>query len=111
MPYTAFYVQKSYLENNRELLAKFTTALEKGIHYVKEHNEEEIAHVILPQFPDSSMNDLKSIVKRYKDYDSWLPNCFISEEIYKNLEDIMIDAGLINEYAPYNMLVQNLSNE
>ena len=110
-PYTAFYTQLSYFEENKEVLEKFTRALEKGIDYVKNHNEEEIATIIAPQFPDSSMNDLKTIVKRYKDYDSWLPNGFISEEIYKNLEDIMIDAELIDDYVPYDKLVRNISHE
>ncbi|MCI8467851.1 MAG: ABC transporter substrate-binding protein [Bacilli bacterium] len=111
VPYTAFYTQLSYFEENKEVLEKFTRALEKGIDYVKNHNEEEIATIIAPQFPDSSMNDLKTIVKRYKDYDSWLPNGFISEEIYKNLEDIMIDAELIDDYVPYDKLVRNISHE
>lgn len=111
VPYTAFYTQLSYFEENKDVLEKFTRALEKGIDYVKNHNEEEIATIIAPQFPDSSMNDLKTIVKRYKDYDSWLPNGFISEEIYKNLEDIMIDAKLIEDYVPYDKLVRNISHE
>ena len=111
VPYTAFYTQVSYWNDNKEVLEKLTRALEKGIRFVEEHNEEEIAKVIAPQFPDSSVNDLKTIVKRYKDYDSWLPNAFISEEIYKNLEDIMIDAGLIKEYVPYQDLVRNISHE
>ena len=111
VPYTAFYVQKSYMNENRETLEKFTKALERGIDYVKEHNPENIAKVIAPQFPDSSLNDLTIIVDRYKEYDSWLPNAYISEEIYQNLEDIMIDAELINEYVPYHELVQNISHE
>lgn len=111
VPYTAFYTQLSYFDEKKEILEKFTRALEKGIDYVKNHNEEEIANMIAPQFPDSSMNDLKAIVKRYKDYDSWLPNGFISEEIYKNLEDIMIDAELIQDYVPYDKLVRNISHE
>lgn len=111
VPYTAFYTQLSYYEENKEVLEKFTRALEKGIDFVKNHNEEEIAKIIAPQFPDSSMNDLKAIVKRYKDYDSWLPNGYISEEIYKNLEDIMIDAELIKDYVPYDKLVRNISHE
>lgn len=111
VPYTAFYTQVSYFEKNKEVLEKFVRALEKGITFVKDHDEEEIAKVISPQFPDSSVNDLKTIVKRYKDYDSWLPNTFISEEIYRNLEDIMLDAELIDEYVPYQDLVRNISHE
>lgn len=111
VPYTAFYAQKSYMNENKEVLKKFTKALEKGIDYVKENTPEDIAKVIAPQFPDSSLNDLATIVERYKEYDSWLPNAYISEEIYQNLEDIMIDAELIEEYVPYNELVQNISHE
>ena len=42
---------------------------------------------------------------------SLLPNGFISEEIYQNLEDIMIDAELIKDYVPYDKLVRNISHE
>ena len=111
VPYTAFYAQKSYFEENREVLEKFTKALEKGITFVKENSEEEIAKAIGAQFPDSSLNDLTKIVKRYKDADSWLPNAYISEDIYKNLENIMIDANLIQGYVPFDKLVQNISHE
>lgn len=111
VPYTAFYTQKNYLEANKELLEKFTKALEQGINFVKENTEEEIAKAIQPQFPDSSLNDLTVIVKRYKDADSWLPNAYINEDIYKNLESIMMDAKLITEYAPYDKLVYNFSHE
>jgi NitT/TauT family transport system substrate-binding protein len=111
VPYTAFYTQLSYFNEHKDILEKFTRALEKGIIYVKDHNEEEIAKVIAPQFPDSSVNNLKTIVKRYKDYDSWLPNGFISEEIFRNLEDIMLDNDLIKEYVPYDTLVRNISHE
>lgn len=111
VPYTAFYTQLSYFNEHKDILEKFTRALEKGIIYVKDHNEEEIAKVIAPQFPDSSVNNLKTILKRYKDYDSWLPNGFISEEIFRNLEDIMLDNDLIKEYVPYDTLVRNISHE
>ncbi len=47
----------------------------------------------------------------YKKYDSWLENPYISEDIYKNLENIMKDASLIETDVPYNALVNNLYND
>ncbi len=111
VPYTAFYARKSYLNNNIETIQNFTDAIKKGLEYVSNHSSEEIAKTILPQFPDISLSDLTKIVDNYKKYDSWLSTPFITEESYKNLEDIMMDAKLLDSYVPFNELVNNTFNE
>lgn len=108
VPYTAFYARKSYLKDNKETLIKFTNAINKGLEYVKENKPEKIAEVILPQFPDMSKNSLTTIIDRYKNYDSWLENPYITKESFENLEDIMIDADILTEYVPYDKLINNL---
>lgn len=109
MPYTAFYARKSYIKNNKNLIKSFNKAINKGLEYVATHSDKEIAEVILNQFPDTSLNDVEAIVKRYKDADSWLSDTTITEESYKNLEDIMIDNNLLDNYVPFNELVINLN--
>ncbi len=111
VPYTAFYTRKSYLENNKETLEGFTKAINKGLDYVKNNSAEDIAKVILPQFPEISLSDLETIVDNYKKYDSWMSSPFITEDSYKALEDIMIRANLLDEYVPFNKLINNLYNE
>lgn len=107
VPYTAFNARKSFINNNEDVIRKFTKALNKGIKYTLENNEAEIAKVILKQFPDSSLNDLSVIIKRYKDYDCFLDSTFISEKSFENLEDIMIDNDLLKSYVPYSDLIKN----
>ena len=107
VPYTAFNARKSFISNNEDVIRKFTKALNKGIKYTLENNETEIAKVILKQFPDSSLNDLSVIIKRYKDYDCFLDSTFISEKSFENLEDIMIDNDLLKSYVPYSDLIKN----
>ena len=107
VPYTAFFARKSYLDNNKDLIKRFRKAINKGLDYVKNHNEEEIANVIQKQFSDTSLNELKTIIKRYKDNDTWLDNTYISEESFKNLEDIMIKANLLDNNVDYNKLILN----
>jgi NitT/TauT family transport system substrate-binding protein len=109
MPYTAFYSRKSYIDDNKELLIGFNNAINRGLEYVYNHSDLEVANVILPQFPDTSLNDLEIIIKRYRDADSWLSNTTITEESYKNLEDIMIDNNLLDEYVPFEELVIDLN--
>ena len=111
VPYTAFKAKKSYIKNNKETIKNFNKAINEGLKYVKEHDEKDIANAIINQFPDSSINDVTTIVKRYKESDSWLENTFISEKSFKNLEDIMIKANLIKEYVPYKDLIININNE
>ena len=111
MPYTAFYTKKGYLEENKDLLERFSRAINKGLDYVQTHTARETAEVILPQFTDSSLDELEMFVARYKESDSWLSSTYIPEEYFKNLEDLMIENDLLEDYVPYDDLIYNFSNE
>lgn len=107
VPYTAFYARKSYIENNPDIIKKFIEAINKGIKFTLNNDSEIVAKTIINQFPDTSIKDLKIMIERYRDYDCWLNNPFVSEEIFKNLEDFLIDFKLLDKYVPYNDLVNN----
>lgn len=109
MPYTAFYARKSYFNDNTDKIKKFNAAINKGLDYVKNHSDIEIAKNILPQFPDNSLNDVELIVKRYREADSWLDNTTITEKSYKNLENIMINNNLLDDFVSFNDLVKDLN--
>lgn len=109
MPYTAFYARKSYIYNNEDTIRGFNRAINKGLNYVMNHSDKEVAEVVLKQFPDNSLKEIEVIVKRYRDADSWLNNTSISEESFRNLEDIMIDNELLEDYVNFNKLVIDLN--
>lgn len=111
MPYTAFNAKKSYIEKNRETLEAFTHAIAKGLEYCENSSSEDIANTIASQFRDTSINDLIEIVKRYKDADSWLSSPIVTETMFENLEDVMIDSDQIDEYVPFEDLVTNIIND
>ena len=111
MPYTAFYARKSYIDNNEEIINRFTKAINKGLEFTLNNDSNTVAKVILPQFPSISLDDLTKIVENYKNADSWLLNPYVNETIFKNLEDIMIDNNLLDDYVDYNDLVNNFYNE
>ena len=105
MPYTTFYARKSYIENNKEIIKSFTKAINKGLEFVKNNDEMKIAKSIYKQFPDLSLNDLSTIIKRYKDADSFLDSSYIEEKLLINLENLLIDNNLLKNYVPYNDLI------
>lgn len=107
VPYTAFNAKKSYIENNPEIIEGFTKAIQKGLDYVYSHSDEEVAKTILSYFPDTSLNDLINIVKRYREIDSWYKTTYISEDDFNHIEEIMEKAGELDTFAPYKDLVNN----
>ena len=107
VPYTAFYARKSYIEENQDVIKSFTNAINKAINYTMNNDSAIVAEDIIAQFPDTDVSDLALMIDRYKEYDCWLESSFISEEIFTNLEDFLIDFELLEQYVPYNDLVNN----
>lgn len=107
MPYTTFYAKKSYIKNNKDITKKFSKAITKGLKYVHSHSALETAKVIKKQFPDNSIKDLEIMIQNYLDADSWLNSSYIDEKIFINLEDLLIENKLIDNYIPFNNLVIN----
>lgn len=111
VPYTAYNAKKSYIEENPEIIEGFTKAIQKGLDYVFNHTDEEIAEVITSYFPDTSKNDLVKIIKRYRDNDSWYKTTYITENDFNHIQEIMKSAGELDTFAPYNDLVTNKYNQ
>ncbi len=107
VPYTTYNAKKSYIEQNPDVIEGFTKAIQKGLDYVHNHTSEEIAKNIKDYFPDTSDEDLITIVQRYKDIDSWYDTTYISEDDFKHIQEIVKNAGQLDENAPYSKLVNN----
>ena len=107
VPYTSYSARKSYIKNNNDEINKFTKAIQKGLDYVHNHSDKEVAEAILDQFPDTSLNDLEKVVKRYREIDAWPKTTSFSKESFNHLQDIMIDYGAIEEKVNYNKLIYN----
>lgn len=107
VPYTAYNARTSYIENNKDIIKKFTKAINKGLEFVKNNSEEKIAECIIDFFPDTPMNDLIKIVKRYKDGNAWKENITINEEEFKHIQDIMKASNELDNYVEYNKLIFN----
>lgn len=105
IPYTAYNARISYIEKNKDVIKKFTEAIQKGLDYVHEKDSSEIAKVILQFFPDTSLNDLITVLDRYKQNDTWPKETTFTEESFNHLQDIMISANELKEKVNYNDLI------
>lgn len=105
VPYTAFSARKSYIEENPNVLLSFTKALQKGMDYVASHSADEIAAVIKPQFPETELNTITTIVTRYQTQDTWKKDLIFTEESFTLLQNILMEAGELETYVSYKDLV------
>ena len=111
VPYTSYSAKVSYMEENPEIIQKFTNALQKGMNYVQIHTPEEIAEVIAPQFKETDIETITTIVKRYYDQDTWKENLIFEKDSFELLQDILEDAGELSQRVNYEDLVQTSSAE
>ncbi len=105
VPYTAYSAKLSYIKDNKETIQKFVNALQKGMDYVQTHTSEEIATAIQPQFKETDLSKITTIVSRYKDQDTWKDNLIFEEASFDLLQDILDTAGELSQRAPYTDLV------
>ena len=107
VPYTSYSARESYIKKNSELINNFTKAIQKGLDFVHNSSDKEVAEAILSQFPDTSLNDLEKVVARYRKIDAWPKTTKFSEESFNHLQDIMIDNGVLNNKVSYDKLIYN----
>lgn len=107
IPYTAYYAKKSYIEKNPEIIQKFTNAIYRGQVWVDTHTPEEVAEALKDSFPDSDMDLLVTVVKRYKEQDTWCTDPIMKKESLDLLQEVMKTAGELEKEAPYDKLVDN----
>lgn len=105
VPYTAFCAKQSYIQKNPGTIQAFTNALQKGMNYVNHHSAKEIAEIIQPQFKETDMNTLITIIDRYAKQDTWNTNLIFSEDSFTLLQNILEEAGELEQRVPYETLV------
>lgn len=105
VPYTAYCTKTSFIEEHPEIVQAFTNALQKGMDYVNSHTPEEIAEVIAPQFAETDIDTVTTIVTRYHEQDTWKENLVFEKESFELLQDILEEAGELDKRVPYEALV------
>lgn len=105
VPYTSFSAKKSFMEANPDIISAFTKALQKGMEYCDTHTPAEISKVIKPQFPETDLSTIETIVSRYATQDTWKTDLVFTEDAFLLLENILMDAGELQSPLPYEDLV------
>ena len=107
IPYTAYFAKKSYIEENSDLVQRFTNAGYTGPQWVATHTAAEVAEVVADSFPDTSLELLTRSVESYRSIDAWNTDPVMSEESFNRLQSVMTEAGELTQIADYGKVVNN----
>ncbi|OEF98076.1 hypothetical protein BHF71_03385 [Vulcanibacillus modesticaldus] len=105
LPYTVYITKQSMIDNNPEIIQKFTNAIYKAQLWVHRNTLEEIANVIAPQFPDLDREIMLQVLNRYRSQGSWAMDPILDIEEYQNLEKVMEYSGELKQRVPYEAIV------
>ena len=105
IPFTAYSATKSYMEANPDVIQKFTNAVYKGQLFVAQNSAEDIAPLLQPYFEDISLEDMVTVVQRYKDIEAWDTTPVLEPEALEKLMDVMALAGQLEQRADYDTIV------
>lgn len=107
VPFTSYYVTKEYLNENKDLIQRFTNALYKAQKFVFESSDEEVAKAIHPFFTETTIEDLTEVIKRYREADVWCETPYFKEEGLIRLMDIMEEANELEKRVKFEDIVNN----
>lgn len=105
IPFTAYSATSSYMKANPDVIQRFTNAIYKGQQYVASHDAEEIAPLLQPYFEEIALEDMITVVQRYKEIEAWDTNPILEPEALEKLMDVMALAGQLEERAVYADIV------
>ncbi|HYK72747.1 MAG TPA: ABC transporter substrate-binding protein [Pseudoneobacillus sp.] len=105
VPYTTFMTKESTMKENAEMVEKFTRAIYKAQQWVQSHSAQEVAEAIKPQFPDTDVELIATVVERYNSQGSYATDPILDEEEWNNLQDIMDEAGELPKNIDHQTLV------
>ena len=106
VPYTSYSARKSYLKENKDNIKKFKKAIQKGLDFVHNNSNLEVAKSIKKSFPDTKLEDLEIIIERYRNIEAWPTTITFKEDSFNHLQDIMISANELNKKVDYNDLIE-----
>ena len=107
IPYTAYFAAESYLDEQSDVVQKFTNAIAKGQQWVSNHTDMEVAQAIADQFPDTDLAVLEQVAARYRAIGAWKAVPTMEAEDFDRLMDVMQEAGELKDRVAFAEFVTN----
>lgn len=105
IPYTSFIANDGFMKDNEDLIKGFIRALKKGVDYILNHTDGEVASALKGQFSTDTIESLTSSIASYRRINAWRTDLLPTENSFNRLQDIMAFAGELTTRVSYGDLV------
>lgn len=99
IPFTCFSANKSYIQQNPEVIIAFLKAIQRGLEFIKTANIDQVVESLAPSFSGSSKESLKVGMQNYILADAWNATPVMSEENFNRLVKMLKGAGELAQTA------------
>ena len=107
IPYTCYTANPDFINKKTDKLEKFLRAVWKGVDYVQTHTASECAKLVAPYFEGTNLELLTRAIQNYKTYDMWMTTPVTSVDGFERIQEIMKNAGELQQSVPYDAIVDN----
>ena len=112
IPYTCFMAYPKYINNNKQQVKSFLSAIKKAYLYITTHTSAEVAKALKPSFDGTSEESLAKAVEKYIEIDAWSSSPVMSKDSFARLLSVLENAGTIEKSVEFSKVVDNsLANE
>lgn len=112
IPYTCFMAYPKYINNNKQQVKSFLSAIKKAYLYITTHTSAEVAKALKPSFDGTSEESLAKAVEKYIEIDAWSSSPVMSKDSFTRLLSVLENAGTIEKSVEFSKVVDNsLANE
>ena len=109
IPYTAYFANRSYMDQNPAVIQGFTNAIARAQRWIAQHSDREVAEAMVSQFPDTSVELLEKVTARHRAIDAWNATPVMAPSALERLEAVMEHAGELTreQFVDFEKLVDN----
>ena len=99
IPFTCFSANKSFIQQNPEVVIAFLKAIQRGLEFIKTASIDQVVESLAPSFTGSSKESLKVGMQNYILADAWNSTPVMSEESFNRLVKMLKGAGELAQTA------------
>ncbi len=107
IPYTSYITTRTFAEGNKEVVTSFIKSIKQAHEFIEQNDSKTVAEVVSPYFENISVDDMTSIIDRYKQQDTWNKELVCNVESYEKLIGMLKDAGTLQNDVDLGKLIDN----
>ena len=104
--YSSFCATNRWLDARPEVARSFVMGFARALSWLSENDSATVGGEVAKFFPDVDQELIIRSVTRYKQQETWPAGPSLGPAEYDGLQDILLDAGLVNQRQPYEKIVR-----